>query len=159
MNQSDFDARTAGREEFFSEWRNSRAELDAALAGLSDDDLEVPGMTGNWNGRLTLVHIARWDEVTTQMIVRRWKGVLPGINEYDDYEALNLEWAELDADIPLKSAWQRYHSAHEAILRTVAHMPDDAWDGYVRGWVREASLNHYRHHAETTNAWREGRGI
>lgn len=157
MNQSDFDALTANRAEFLSEWRKSRAELDASLEGLSPHDLEIPGMTGDWNGRVTLVHIARWDEVTTEMIVRRWKGVLPGINEYDDYESLNLVWAEIDANITLEAAWQRYHSAHEAIVRTLTHMPDDTWDDYVRGWVREASLNHYRHHAETTNRWRKER--
>lgn len=157
MNTSDFDALTADRASFFAEWRAARAELDAAFAGLTDADLEESGMTGSWNGRMTLVHIARWDEVTTQMIVRIWQGILPGINEYDDYEQCNLDWAELDADITLEAAWQRYHSAHEAIMRTLAHIPDDAWDASIRGWVREASLNHYRHHAETTNRWRAER--
>lgn len=159
MKPSDFDALTADRETFLDEWRRSRVELDAAFAGLTAIDLEEPGMTGDWNGRLTLVHIARWDEVTTEMIVRRWRGVLPGVNEYDDYEGWNLIWADLDADIALEAAWQRYQCAHEAIVRTLSHLPDNAWDDYVRGWVREASLNHYRHHAETTNRWRQGRGL
>lgn len=158
MTVKEFDAATADREAFFYEWRQSRAELDAALAGLTASDLEEPGMTGEWNGRMTLVHIARWDETTTEMIVRHWKGILPGVNEFADYEQINLEWAELDADITLEAAWQRYHASHEAIMRTLAHIPDDAWDAYIRGWVREASLNHYRHHAETTLRWREGRG-
>ena len=159
MSQSEFDALTAGRDEFFEAWQASRAALDAAFAGLSASDLEEPGMTGEWNGRITLVHIARWDEVTTEMIVRRWRGVLPGVNEYDDYEAENLVWAELDADITLEAAWQRYHSAHEAIVRTMAHLPDETWDGCVRGWVQVASLEHYRHHAETTSRWRQERGL
>lgn len=159
MIQSDFDALTADRETFLAEWRRSRSELDSALDGLSAADLEQPGMTGDWNGRVTLVHIARWDEVTTEMIVRHWRGVLPGVNEFSDYEGLNLIWAEIDADIPLEAAWQRYHSAHEAIVRTLTLMPDEAWDEYVRGWVREASLNHYRHHAETTNRWRQSVGV
>ena len=155
----DFNALTADREEFLAEWRNSRQELEDAMSGLSAENLEIPGMTGVWNGRLTLVHIARWDEVTTEMIVRRWRGILPGINEYDDYEAINLVWAEIDAEITLEAAWQRYYSAHEAIVRTLSLMPDSAWDDYVRGWVREASLNHYRHHAETTKRWRDQLGI
>lgn len=155
MYTQKFDALTADREAFVAEWRRSRSELMDALEGLSDEQLELPGMTGEWNGRLTLVHIARWDEVTTEMIVRRWQGVLPGVNEYDDYDAINLVWAEIDDDITLEAAWQRFHSAHEAIVRTLLHMQDEAWDDYVRGWVREASLNHYRHHAETTNRWRE----
>ena len=157
MTMSEFNALTADRATFLAEWLRSRSELDAAFAGLSDADLEVPGMTGVWNGRMTLVHIARWDEVTTEMIVRRWRGVLPGVNEYSDYEGLNLIWAEIDQEIPLDAAWQRDHSAHEAIVRTLKHIPYDGWDDYIRGWVREASLNHYRHHAETTRRWRRSR--
>lgn len=158
MPNPEFDALTANRQEFFAEWQESRAELEAVLAYLTADDLEQPGMTGAWNGRLTLVHIARWDEVTAEMIVRHWRGILPDVNEYDGYERWNLIWADLDADISLEAAWQRFHSAHEAIMRTMRHLPDELWDAYVRGWVREASLNHYRHHAETTNRWRAGGG-
>lgn len=157
MNPQEFDALVADRDTFLAEWRRSRAELDAAFAGLTEADLEEPGMTGTWSGRITLVHIARWDEVATQMVVRHWQGVLSGVNEYDDYEGLNLIWAEIDADVTLEAAWQRYYSAHEAIVRTLAHIPDTGWDAYVRGWVREASLNHYQHHAETTTRWRQHR--
>lgn len=157
MSRSPFNALTATRAEFLAEWQRSRNELEQSLAGLTAEELEQPGMTGDWNGRLTLVHIARWDEVTTEMILRRWQGVLPGVNEYDDYEAINLVWAQIDADITLEAAWQRFHSAHEAVVRSLKHIPDDSWDDYIRGWVREASLNHYRHHAETTTRWRENR--
>lgn len=157
MFDIEFNALTADKASFLVEWRNTRADLDAAFAGLTATDLEFPGMTGTWNGRITLVHIARWDEVTTEMIVRRWRGILPGVNEYADYEGLNLIWAEIDANITLDAAWQRYYSAHEAIVRTLQHIPYEAWDEYIRGWVREASLNHYRHHAATTRKWRENR--
>ena len=157
MRKPEFNALTAERATFLAEWQRSRAELDSALEGLSAADLEAAGMTGEWNGRITLVHIAGWDEVTTEMIVRRWRGILPGVNEYADYEGINLIWAEIDADITLEAAWQRYHSAHEAIVRTMKHIPYEFWDDYIRGWVREASLNHYRHHAETTLRWRASR--
>lgn len=159
MAESSFDALIADRDAFLLEWMTSRNELEAALSGLSAADLEESGMTGQWNGRQTLVHIARWDEVTTEMILRDHFGELPGVNEYDDYEGWNLRWAKIDADIPLDTAWQRYRSAHEAIVRTMNWLPDSSWNAYVRGWVREASLNHYRHHAETTRRWREGRHL
>ena len=156
MCQANFDIMTADKSSVLDEWIRARAELEDAFAGLTPDDLEESGMTGSWNGRLTLVHIARWDETTTAMILRHHVGLLPGQNEFEDYEAWNLVWAGVDADIPLEAAWQRYHSAHEAIIRTLRHLPEEKWDDYVRGWIREASLNHYRHHAETTNRWREG---
>lgn len=158
MTNAAFDALTADRDKFFAEWAASRAELDTALAGLTDADLELPGMTGDWSGRETLVHIARWDETTTLMIVRNHLGILPDVNEYDDYEWWNLRWAEIDADISLEAAKARYTTAHEDIVRTMRFLPDVSWNDYVRGWVREASLNHYRHHAETTRRWREQRG-
>lgn len=149
-----FDAMSAEPDAFLSEHQASRQELDAEFAGLTDADLEEPGMTGVWNGRMTLIHIARWDETATQMIIRDRLGILPGVNEYDDYEWWNDRWAEIDADIPLEAARARYESAHEAIVRTLRAFSPEEWTPLVRGWVREASLNHYRHHAETTRRWR-----
>lgn len=154
-----FDALTATRDAFLEEWSRSRSELEAALAGLSDEQMEILGMTGAWSGRETLVHIARWDEVATEMIVRNHLGVLPGVNEYDDYEWWNLRWAEIDSGISLAAARDRYRVAHEAIVRTMRYLPDSSWNEGVRGWVRECSLNHYRHHAETTRQWRAEQGF
>lgn len=157
MCQKNLDFMTASKEAVLEDWARARAELDESFLHLTPADLSEQGMTGVWDGRMTLVHIARWDETTTAMVLRHRQGFLPGENEFDDYEAWNLVWAEIDADIPLEAAWQRYHSAHEAIVRTLRHMPEEEWDDYVRGWIREASINHYRHHAETTRRWREAR--
>lgn len=152
-----FDAMTADPDAYIEELLAARQALDDALAGLTDDDLETPGMTGVWNGRMTLIHIARWDETTTQIITRERLGVLPGTNEFHDYEWWNARWAAIDAAIPLWAARARYETAHEAIVRTLRGFTVGEWTPLVRGWVREASLEHYRHHAETTRRWRDQR--
>lgn len=149
-----FDAMTAEPDGFLAEMATARGELAAAFDGLTDADMEEPGMTGVWSGRMTLVHIARWDETATQMVLRDKLGVLPGVKEFDDYEWWNDRWAEVDADIPLDMARARYESAHEAIVRTLRSLNDDQWTPLVRGWAREASINHYRHHAETIRRWK-----
>lgn len=151
------DPMTATPDALLQELMASRRELDAVLAGLTDKDFEVSGMTGVWNGRQTLVHIARWDEVTTGMIVRDRFRILSGMNEYHDYEWWNLRWAEIDVDIPLAVARTRYEVAHEAIVRALRGFAPEEWTPLVRGWVREASLNHYRHHADTVRCWRAER--
>ena len=153
-----FDAMTAAPAAFLEERVAARAELDAVFAGLTADELEEPGMTGAWNGRMTLVHIARWDETAAHMILRDRHGIHPDINEFDDYEAWNDYWAAVDADISLADATARHGLAHEAIVRTLRHLAPEEWTDVVRGWAREASVNHYRHHAEPTRRWREGRG-
>jgi hypothetical protein len=152
-----FDAMTAAPEAFVDEIVASRRELEAEFTGLTDEDMEETGMTGVWNGRMTLIHIARWDETATQAIIRDRLGVLPGVDEYEDYEWWNDRWMELDEDSPLAFARARYETAHEAIVRTLQHLEPEEWTENVRGWAREASVNHYRHHAETTRRWRAGR--
>ena len=152
-----FDAMTADPAEFLDEIRTARAELEAEFAGLTDADLEEPGMTGVWNGRMTLVHMARWDETAAHMVLRDRHGILPDANEFDDYEAWNQYWAAVDANISLNDAKARYQVAHEAIVRTLRHLAPEEWTDGVRGWVREATLNHYRHHAATTRRWRSER--
>lgn len=154
-----FDPMTADPEAFLDEILLARAELEAEFAGLTDEQLEEPGMTGEWSGRMTLIHIARWDESATHMVLRDRHGLLPGVNEFDDYEAWNDYWAEVDADISLWDAKARYQTAHEAIVRTLRHLTPAEWTDVVRGWVREATMNHYRHHAETTRRWRDSRGV
>ncbi len=88
-----FDAMTAGPAVFLEEILLARAELEAEFAGLTDEQLEEPGMTGEWSGRMTLIHIARWDESATHMVLRDRQGLLPGVDEFEDYEAWNDSWA------------------------------------------------------------------
>jgi hypothetical protein len=152
-NVMSFDAMTADPDAFMKELLAARRELEDVFAGLSEEDLEEPGMTGSWNGRMTLIHIARWDETAALAIMRDRLGVLPGVDEYEDYEWWNDRWMEIDADIPLDVARARYATAHEAIVRTLRHLEPAEWTPEVRGWAREASVNHYRHHAETTRRW------
>lgn len=154
-----FDAMSAAPASFLDEIRTARAELEAEFAGLTDAEMEEPGMTGEWNGRMTLVHIARWDETAAHMVLRDRHGILPDTNEFDDYEAWNDYWAAVDADISLWDAKARCQTAHEAIVRTLGHLSPEEWTDVVRGWVREATVNHYRHHAETTRRWRRARGV
>jgi hypothetical protein len=149
-----FDAMTAEPDVFLDEILASRRELETVFAGLDDADLEEPGMTGVWSGRMTLTHIARWDETAALIILRDRHGILPGVNEFDDFEAWNDYWAAVDADIPLHAARARYETAHEAIVRTLRCLKVEEWTPLVRGWVNAASLEHYRHHAETTRRWR-----
>jgi hypothetical protein len=152
-----FDPMRAVPAAYIQEILTARAELEAEFAGLTDAELEEPGMTGEWNGRMTLVHIARWDETVAHVIMRDRHGLLPGVNEFEDYEAWNRYWAEVDIDISLWDAKARYQTAHEAVVRTLRHLAPEEWNDHVRGWVREATLNHYRHHAETTRRWRANR--
>ena len=102
-----FDAMSADQASFLDEIRKARAELEAEFAGLTDAEMEEPGMTGVWNGRMTLVHIARWDETAAHMVLRDRHGILPDTNEFDDYEAWNDYWAAVDADIPEELSGRR----------------------------------------------------
>jgi hypothetical protein len=152
-----FDVLTAHPDEFIEQIVRARRELDATFAGLTDDDLEEPGMTGVWSGRMTLVHIARWDETVGLIVLREQNGILPGVNEFDDYEAWNDYWASVDEGIPLAAARSRYETAHEAVVRTLQCLRPEEWTEYIRGWANAASLEHYLHHAETTRRWRAAR--
>lgn len=152
-----FDALTADPDTFIEEIMTARRELEDVLAGVTDNDLEEPGMTGHWSGRMTLVHIARWDETVALIVLRERNGILPGVDEFEDYEAWNDYWATVDEGIPLALAKARYETAHEAIVRTLRCLQPDEWTEYIRGWVNAASVDHYRHHAETTRRWKAAR--
>lgn len=148
-----FDHLTATPAEFIAEIHASRAEWEALIAPMSESDLELAGMTGHWNGRQTIIHLARWTETTTAMILRYRHGLLPGVDEYEDYDQWNDWWMEIDGDMPLSIARDRERLAFDGLIRTLLSFPDDAWDAYVRGWVHVAANEHYQKHVETTRAW------
>lgn len=152
-----FDHLTASPHAFIAELHAARAELDAEWDAIDDTTMDQPGMTGEWSGRETLAHIARWDETTTLMTLRDRHGVLPGVNEYDDYEQWNLWWADVDRTISLDNARQRYASAREALIRTLTALDEDDWTPLVRGWVNEACLRHDMHHRDTLRRWKAAR--
>lgn len=138
--------------------RQSRAELEASLGDMSDEEMQRPGMTGRWSGKDTLAHIARWDDVTADLLLGYLRDGVSRGDAYDDYESWNAGWEVEDRDITLAEARSRFAGAHAALIGTLEGIPADRWDEDVVRWATLTGIQHYQDHLEPILAWRREQG-
>ncbi len=137
-----------------------RRDLERALDGISDEELMLPGMTGTWSGKDTIVHIARWDEFVANVVrhVRsdRSDGTLYAGGYkvvIETYLEQNDIWAEEDRDVPLEHARERFAGSHAQVLTALDELPASEWDDEVVAWVN-ALIEHYPEHTPNILEWR-----
>ncbi len=126
--------------------REFRAELEASLRDITNEEMLRPGMTGRWSGKDTLAHIARWDDATADLLLGYLRDGVNRGSEYDDYEAWNALWEVEDRDITLAEARSRFAGAHATLTGTLERIPADRWDDVVVHWVRLTGIQHYGDH-------------
>jgi hypothetical protein len=116
-----FNAATAGtRAEQIDVLRRLPSQLRAAVAGLSDAQLDTPYREGGWTVRQLVHHIA--DSHANAYIRFKWALTedTPGIKAYDE----NL-WAQLpDSRMPVDESLNMTQAIHARLLGLVESMSD-----------------------------------
>lgn len=138
--------------------RESRAALESSLRDVSDEEMQRPGMTGRWSGKDTLAHIARWDDVTADLLLGYLRDGVSRGSDYDDYESWNARWEVEDRDLTLGEARGWFAGAHATLIGTLERIPADRWDDVVVHWVWLTGIQHYGDHLEPILAWRRTHG-
>jgi uncharacterized protein (TIGR03083 family) len=138
-------------------WR----DFHASYAGLSDDELMIPGVTEGWSVRDLLAHVAVWDGEALRF--------LPGIVAegrgagYDTYEggidAFNRRASEEHRDQSLAGIRQELAERHEQLLAYLRSLSDAQISGNMpfRERLAADTWDHYPDHAAAIRAWRERR--
>jgi hypothetical protein len=146
-------------------WLNQIAatwdDLHAAYAGLDDQQLQEPGVTGDWSIRDILAHIAVWDGEA--------RNALPGIaagneddGEDEHIDAFNARKTEELRGMPLDDVRQLMADTHRQLLDYLHGLkPEDLRDAQVtpfRERLGSDTWDHYPGHAAAIRAFREARG-
>lgn len=139
-------------DEFLERIETNYGLLSDALAGLTDEQLMTPGLTGSWHGKDVMAHVARWEATAVAAIEHHLRGArLPG--DYRDYEAWNARWAEEDQAVPLDEIKQRFAESHRHLMSLLRGLSPEQWDRYVRAWLNGATWHHYAEHAGWIEEW------
>lgn len=145
------------RDTLLEHYRQSHAELMAALDGLSEDQLVEPLIDG-WSVKDHILHVAFWDDLRADEIGRISAGQESAMrmdSEQDD--RLNQLGYELRRGLSLEQArWELGHS-HQRLLEAIVEAPDAALDP---GRYGEAGLqsHHGFEHAGYIRDWRRRSG-
>lgn len=132
--------------------------LQKSYAGLSDEDLMLPGVTGNWSVRDILAHVTTWEEEALTHLPTILKGGRPprysvthgGIN------AFNAQKTEEKKNLSLTEVQRQFEGTHKRLLSFIEHVPEEQFQSETifRRRLRLDSYSHYPKHAAAIRKWR-----
>ena len=126
-----------------------------AIAGIPDERMGEPGVTGDWSLQNLFGHIAFWEDIAVQKIPH----ALAGQPSSDgDVQALNAadHAARRGRSLPEeRAAMEQAHAALVAQLETIAGADAGALDAAVR----DDTYLHYDEHRAEIAAWRRRHGL
>lgn len=137
------------------EWRR----LEAALAGLSPDQISAPGLTPEWRIQDALAHMAGWMRAATDSIDIITSGRRPETRYEEDIDGWNARWVQERAGLDGGEALRLFNEDRVALLTLLESLPDDQFERRsVGAWARAAFWHHMSEHYHDTWRFRGERG-
>jgi hypothetical protein len=112
-----------GREALLARYASAADDLDAAVAGLSDDDLDRVPSDGGWTPRMVVHHCADSESMASIRLRRLVAEDAPKIHGYDE-----PEWARrLHYDRPIASSLAVVRAVRAASLELLRSLTPSEW--------------------------------
>jgi uncharacterized protein (TIGR03083 family) len=140
--------------------------LQAAIAGLSDEQMTRQSVFGAWTVKDVLAHIAVWQSHMITNLYKVRRGVKPELGLTDaDVDRLNAQFYREQKDRPLERVLEDLHGVHLALLNRLEDFSDaelfdpKKYSQWFRGaplseHIASNSYEHYQEHAADIRAWR-----
>jgi hypothetical protein len=154
---------------------NEREKFLDLIDDLSEDELQEPGVTGDWSIKDILSHLTHWEAELVKLLWQARRGqepsalILRGLAGEDEEEVdqTNARWhAELSGR-PLESVLEDFHAVRTQTIRRVeafkeAELADPNRYRWLDGkplweWIEGDSFGHEAEHAMEIRAWLEKR--
>lgn len=157
------------RSELLTALKHSRAEMDSALAGLTEAQMTEPGVVGEWSVKDLLSHLTAWEVqlVTTLGQLQRGQRLksVPWTDE--EAEKLNAQWSVDYRDRPLENVLADFHAVRPQTARQVERLTEADLSeprAFLKGdtlakMIAVETFEHEAEHLPHLRAWREGKGI
>lgn len=150
------------KERLFQRISDSWQALQDSFAGLSDEQLLTPGVTGHWTVRDLLAHVATWEEEALKALpIIVEGGPLPRYASQGGIDAFNAREQEGKRDLSLDRLQQEMAATHQRLLAYVQRAPESAYaaEGRFLKRLRLDAYGHWREHTAQILKWREERGL
>lgn len=137
-----------------------RAFTDS-YAGLTEQDLLVPGVTKIWSVRDIIAHVTTWEEEALKHLPAILDGRRPPRYSvtYGGIDAFNALIAARKKDLPLDEVIRQQAAVHRRVIRAIERAPEDQLAGAsrFRRRLRLDTYGHYAGHTAAIRRWRERR--
>ena len=145
-----------------SEWDN----LQAALDGLSEEQMHQRGVVGEWTIKDVLVHITAWQSRLITTLFKAEKGVTPETTEGGKtVDQMNERFYQEMKDRSFDQVWDDLDSSyHQLLSRLQGWKEKDLFDPQRFKWMEGEpfvsyiagdSYEHYAEHAAQIREWRK----
>lgn len=134
-------------EEQVNQIDSSWEELMSVTRDLDDEQIQMPGVVGNWSTKDTLAHISFWEDRFSDVIEGTLEQTIP---EGQTIDGVNDEAAADRQGWPIEKVWQELERSHDRVRQLVGATPD-----LDQRRVEILTWRHYQGHAEDIRAWRE----
>ena len=141
-------------------------DLQAALDGLTEEQMHQPGVMGEWTIKDVLAHITAWQTRLITALFKAEKGFAPETTESGKaVDQLNERFYREMKDRSFDQVWDDLDSSYHQILTRLENWKDkDLFDPKRFRWMQGHpfaeyiagdSYEHYAEHATQIRAWRK----
>lgn len=133
-------------------------EFEDSYAGLSEAQLLIPGVTGQWSVRDIIAHVTWWEEEALKHLpLVREGGRPPRYSvQYGGIDAFNALMTEKRRELSLAAVLRQHHEVHERLVAYARRAPEELYTRETR-FRRRLRLDTYGHYPIHTRAIREWR--
>jgi hypothetical protein len=139
------------------------ADFEESYAGLTSEQLLIPGVTGNWSVRDIIAHVTWWEEEALKHLPTiKQGGSSPRYSvTYGGIDAFNALMTEQRRHLTLDEVMRQHHEVHERLMQYVQEAPEELYlrETRFRRRLRLDTWSHYPIHAAAIRKWRESHGF
>jgi hypothetical protein len=134
------------------------ASFKEAYAGLPDEQLTEPGVTGDWSVKDILAHVSGWEEEALRYLPIVMKGGRPPRYSvlYGGIDAFNAQLTDLKRQVTLAEVQEQLDRTHRRLIEYLYQVPEEQFTSETR-FRRRLRLDTYSHYPIHTRAILEWR--
>jgi hypothetical protein len=131
-----------------------------SYAGLSEDEMTRPGVTGDWSVKDMIAHVTWWEEEALTHLPLILEGGRPPRYSvtYGGIDAFNAQRTEQNSTLSLAEVLQHQEEVHSRLVEYLETVPEDQLSHETR-FRRRLRLDTYSHYPQHTEAIRKWRGF
>ncbi len=154
------------KKELLIAMQTSREALSGAIAGLSDDELQTPGVNGEWSVKDILSHLSMWEAELVSLLFMINNGEKPDgfftSNRSDD--DINAEWYQELKDRPLERVQADFLGVRRQTIKQIENLDGKALQEDARfpplkhpliEIIRNNTYTHEDGHRQSIETWRK----
>jgi len=147
------------KQQILNNLEHAWAAFNGAYAGLADEQLVEPGVTGDWSVKDILAHVSWWEEEALKHLPHILQGGRPPRYSvlYGGIDAFNARMTEQKHSLSLSEVLRQLDKIHLKLVEYVQNVPEEqlASETRFRRRLRLDTYGHYPIHTRAIREWRE----